>query len=268
MPDKFKYSDHYKKQAVKRLEDIQKQKTFLEKLEKEVKQEIQQEYKKVETIVEDNIKEGSEKIKEIEHYVKEPSHIKILKILVVLIALSIIGYLVYSNFFSSQDFNYFYDIGSEKDSARIYLTPADRITDVINDTDSNYRNLTSQLVYFDFPVPANSETINIQVRFKDNFPNNSKMSFGARDQVDWHYVYNQIFTQKNENATGEWIVIQTEFEISQDSLVIQNQKLSMLFNIPHLSPNQNQTNNMSVPVDWINITVHKPGLFEKWGWIK
>src|SRR3989344_9468540 len=58
-----------------------------------------------------------EEVKEIEQdalkYIKEPKHIKIISLLIPIL---IIAYLIYANFLVSQDFNYYYDIGSESDN--------------------------------------------------------------------------------------------------------------------------------------------------------
>lgn len=189
-------------------------------------------------------------------YAKEPKHIKIIKIFAILAVIGIIGYLLYANFIISQDFNYFYDIGSEQDAKKPYLTPISRVSDIVNEN----REMTDGLVYFTANIPRGSETISVQARFKDNFPNNSLMSIGASDNsTAWHYKYNLIFS--TSNTTGQWLIGSTTFNIKQDKLSIKNNQLSILFNMPHFSKG---FKNNTIPIDWINITVHKPGLIEKW----
>jgi hypothetical protein len=39
----------------------------------------------------------------------------------------------------------------------------------------------------------------------------------------------------------------------------------MFLNMEHLNPDKTTTNKMYIPVDWIEVTVHKNGLFEKTG---
>ena len=186
---------------------------------------------------------------------------KIAKTLAILIPLAILGYLFYSNFLVSQDFTYFYDIGSENDN---YLGPASRISDKIIEGDISYRNLTDGLVYFTVPVLKGSYSISVSARFKDDFPEKSKMSFGASDNSTiWHYKYNLIFNEtESGNTNGQWLIRETNYDIKENNLAIKNGKLSILFNTPHLYQTQNKTNTYYIPIDWINVTVHKDG------WIK
>lgn len=247
---KQRYNQYLNKKRAERQEELQKKKSMIEKLEKEV-------------IVEEKkiAKEIKEDTEIVVNYVKEPKHIKILKIIIILIALGIIIYLVYQNFFASQDFNYFYDIGSSLDAKKPYLTSTDRTSDIINDT-FNYRIMTDRLVYFNVPIPQGSESLQVEARFKDNFPKNKEMRIGANDNAtEWGYLYKNIFTG---NLTREWVIESTSFNIQEDKLVIKNNQLSMLFGMPHLE--QNATLNYTIPIDWIKIDVHKPGLIEKWNW--
>ena len=122
-------------------------------------------------------------------YLKEPKHVKILKIMAVFIPLIFLSYLVYANFIISQEFEYLYDIGSEGEK---YFSPLTRISESIDEM-PNYKNLTDHLVYFDVPLAPGSEKINIEVKFKDFFPENGIMSLGAKDQEVWHYTYHPIY---------------------------------------------------------------------------
>jgi hypothetical protein len=107
-----------------------------------------------------------------------------------LIPLVIFGYLVYANFLASQEFNYFYDIGSEGEN---YLTPGERVSEIVNEGDLNYRNLTGHLVYLDVPIPRGAEKVYVEARIKTNVPEDGKISLGARDQEEWHYLYHLIY---------------------------------------------------------------------------
>jgi len=144
-------------------------------------------------------------------YLKEPKHIKIIKILIILIPLIILQFIFYSNFLASHDFNYFYDIGSQEDN---YLSPINRISDKFQDSDATYRNLTSQLVYFNAPIAKGSEFINITIKFKDNFPENSEFLLGAKDQEEWHYKYNLLY-----NPTIEKLMQKYNYQ-KKDSLML------------------------------------------------
>ncbi len=143
----------------------------------------------------------AEEVKEIEEkafdYITEPKHLKILKIIALLIPLLIIGYLIYSNFIVSKQFNYFYDIGAQGEQ---YLTPLTRVSAAVTEN-STYRNLTSGLVYFDVPIPRGAEKVDIQIRFKDNFPEVKTMSLGAKDQEVWHYNYHSIYNPSLNNLS-------------------------------------------------------------------
>ena len=116
----------------------------------------------------------------------EPNRVKILKVIIVLVPLLIIGYLIFNNFIASQEFDYFYDIGSKGEN---YLAPATRVSEQVE----GYREMTGGLVYFDVPISRGSEKVEIRVRFKDNFPENEGMSLGAKDQEVWHYKYKSIY---------------------------------------------------------------------------
>ena len=111
-------------------------------------------------------------------------YIEVIKILIIImIPLILIEFVIYSNI-HSQEFDYFYDIGSNNDN---YLSPANRISDKIGGAEINYRNLTDQLIYFDIPTVKGTDKINLEIKFKDNFPNNSKFLIGAKDEEEWHY---------------------------------------------------------------------------------
>ncbi|MCD4759904.1 hypothetical protein K8R33_03375 [archaeon] len=55
---------------------------------------------------------------------------------------------------------------------------------------------------------------------------------------------------------GEYIITETTFNI--EDLYIKDNKLSLLFNIPHLG--KEEYKNYTIPIDYINITVYKPAL--------
>src|SRR3989338_5574166 len=120
-----------------------------------------------------------------------PKHIKFFKIIIFIIPILIFGYLLYNNFIASKEFEYFYDIGSENDN---YLTPLARVSETVNEETSNYRNLISGLVYFNAPIARGANKVNVQVKFKDNFPENSRFSLGVKDQEEWHYKWSQIYS--------------------------------------------------------------------------
>ena len=115
---------------------------------------------------------------------KEPTKETVIKFLLILIPLIVLQYVIYSNFFASHDFSYFYDIGSEKDN---FLSPTQRVSSSGTENSVTYRNLTSNLVYFNVPVTKGSESINILIKFKDNFPESGNLIIGAKNQTEWNY---------------------------------------------------------------------------------
>lgn len=148
---------------------------------------------------------SEQETKQIKKLIKEePKIVKLLKLLIILIPLVIIAYLVTANFFLSHEFNYFYDIGTKES----FLSPSDRVSlpssDLESDLELNYRNLTSSLVYFNVPIEEGSENISISIKFKDNFPINSKLMLGAKDSEDWHYSYLTIYNPAIEQLSKRY----------------------------------------------------------------
>ena len=149
--------------------------------------------------------------KEIEEYLEEPKHVKIIKIIAIIIPIILALYLITTNFLISQEFNYNYNIGSEKD----YLSPLNRISE----KDNNSRNLTDGLVYFNVNIPKNSKKITIQTKLKPNFPENQKIMLGAKDQEEWHYKYNLLYNPTinfNENKLNQDLTNKTNIIIATD----------------------------------------------------
>jgi hypothetical protein len=180
-------------------------------------------------------------------------------ILITLIILGLVGHLIYQAYIIDKEFNYFYDIGGIEDSKKSYLTPLSRVTSITNQTtnSSSHRNvLTNGLVYLDVPIISGADSISISMNFKDNIPKNNQVQIGVRTAEEWKYNSTRVFYQ-NRSETQNWIIGQANFTIKD--LYIQNGKLSVLINIPHL--NKNVTMNQTVAIDWINVTVKKNGEF-------
>ncbi len=166
-------------------------------------------------------------VKDYSHII-EPDHIKTIKIVSLLIPLIIIGYLIYSNFIASQEFDYFYDIGSVDEK---YLSPITRISESAGE-DKNYRNLTSGLVYFDVPVAHGSESVKIEVKFKDYFPEGARsyMGLGAKDQEVWHYNYHSIYSP-SLNKLSEFPIKDNVYLINPNLYVLNPEELKYERNI-------------------------------------
>jgi hypothetical protein len=191
--EKFRYSEQYKREVEEKLREIRKHKEVLNKLQKDVER-----YEK-----------GLKKeYKGILRYFTAPKYVRILKILVIIVVFGIIAYLIAANFLLSQEFTYFYDIGSETDARSSYLSPLERVSEISDNT----RNLSHSLVYLNALLVRGAESIKVQTRLKENFPVESKiMNLGAKDKQEWHYYWKPIYSdslyyidsyEKKDNVYG------------------------------------------------------------------
>ncbi len=172
----LKYSEKYKKEIERKLEELREHKENRKKLEKKIK------------IYEKGLKK---EYKGILHYFAAPKYVRALKILVVIVVLGTIAYLIAANLLLSQEFTYFYDIGGETDARSPYLTPINRVSDISDNT----RALTSSLVYFNAPLVRGAESIKVQTRLKENFPEEREiMNLGARNKQESHYYWKPIYS--------------------------------------------------------------------------
>ena len=177
-------------------------------------------------------------------YIREPKHIRIIKILIILIPLVILSYLLYAHIFSEREFNYFYDIGGEGDN---YLTPLQRISEKFEDGE-NYRNLTQNLVYFNSPIVPGSKNVKVEVKFSDSFNQDSIFYVGAKDKQVWHYDFKPIYnpslsddsnfiyyqgayktSDKLNNLTKEEILEERNLVIASDSEILIKEREDINF---------------------------------------
>lgn len=222
--EKFNYAEHYKKKLA-----------YLENQKK-----LKQQGKIF----------GEKKIKPEPVYKKQqhPIAVKIIKILFILIAVGLIAYIFVNNYLLSHEFIYYYDIGSPNDASKNYLTPLERVSEPINTDGITYRNLTSQLVYFNVPIAKGSEKILVETKFQDNFPEKQKFMIGAKDQEYWHYSSNLIYNPTIEElmekypyeSNGEFVLIQLNDDEPNYDL---NDFINPQNNVPptKLSTNENIT---------------------------
>lgn len=85
---------------------------------------------------------------------------------------------------------------------------------------------------------------------------------GIKNDPEWlrqnvDYIVTDYSVPERE---GDWLIARTVFDIREEELFVKDNKLSVLFNVPHLA--QEATQNDTLPVDWIKINVHKPGVWE------
>jgi hypothetical protein len=243
-----KMNDKHRK-SLKKLEKVRRKKTALEEVERKLQL-------KVESIEKD--------ISQAEKWVKEPRHIRVLKVIAVLLAVGLIGYLITVNFLISQDFNYFYDIGGSEDAKNPYLAPGDRVSDVLTEGEIHYRSFDKGIIYLDAGIPRGFEYLLLSIKFKSSFPENYSFFVGVRNLEEWGYDFREIDSQPKKFNESSWVSSsEIKFYKSADNLYFANGKLNVALRAPHLWEGYPDK---VVYIDWINLTMHKPGLFEKMGW--
>ena len=171
-----------------------------------------------------------------------------LKVIILLIPIFIVGYLLYANFIQNQEFNYFYDIGSPEDSLKPYLAPLNRTSEIID----NYRNINHRLVYFNIPYTKGSENMLVTVKFLTDL--NNSFSLGIKNNIGWNYTWTNFDNYLPQE--DDWVIAERLFSLSGS--YPEKNKLSLSFDIIELSKNPE---NSTFFIDWINITVYKPGVF-------
>ncbi|MEK6922732.1 MAG: hypothetical protein AABX08_02955 [Nanoarchaeota archaeon] len=87
------------------------------------------------------------------------------------------------------------------------LTPTNRITQVNNITE-----LSGGLVYFNSIVPERANEAIVRAWFKDNFPEASTFSIGARDKKEWSYQYIKVFEKTYNKPIFTKETLPDEFE--------------------------------------------------------
>ena len=124
---------------------------------------------------------------------------------------------------------------------------------------------------YQFVIPKNDLAISYPGYFsfsKENYfePFRQRVITIPRD-LEWiknnvdYLVTDYNIPEKDNN----WLIADTTFNIKDESLYVKDGKLSMVYNVPHLS--NDQFINYTIPIDWINITVYKPSKVTEWfGW--
>src|SRR3990167_8495632 len=143
-------------------------------------------------------------------YIREPKHIRIIKILII-------------------------------------LTPLQRISEKFEDGE-NYRNLTQNLVYFNSPIVPGSKNVKVEVKFSDSFNEASIFYVGAKDKEVWHYDFKPIYnpslsnnsdfihyygvyktSDKLDNLKREQILEGTNFVIASDNKLLMKERKEVNF---------------------------------------
>ncbi len=190
---------------------------------------------------------------------KEPAYIRLIKILVILIPVIVLAYLFINQFFLPNTSYFFYDIGSQQES---YLTPKERVSNSIQSLDSteNYRNITSPLVYFDIPIESGAETVSIDIRFRNNFPQNSKLVVGAKDQEEWHYLSKTVYS-----PTIEYLINNYKYEQKGSTYLFKINKDIKEYTISEIKEGRVQAviaTDQNIDIPQFTIPDYTPGSFE------
>ena len=184
----------------------------------------------------------------------ETKHITTIKIIIILIPAIITLFLINMNFLFDQEFNYHYNVGN-KDSE--FLNPSERISQIKFEGETNYKELMGALVYFPINIPPNAEKIKVEIKFKDNFPEGGRLFLGAKSGEGWDYTADKIF-EKNSQDQNKWIVKEINYDLKLQNLDLDTRDNFFVIRTPHLG--QEEYKNYTIPIDYINITIYKPGL--------
>ena len=121
-----------------------------------------------------------------------------------LIPVVLIGFFIYINYIPlgrSIEFNL--DIGDQKSENKYGLTSdPERISEpkFTNNYDTSYREIKYPFIYFKVDkIPIIKDKFKIEVRFKDNFPENTTLNIGVKDKKEWSYKYIKLYESKYKN---------------------------------------------------------------------
>ncbi len=123
---------------------------------------------------------------------------KHVKLTILLIPVVLILFLLYANLIKSYDFNYFYDIGSEKDQKTPFITPLDRVSNIEN----NSRRITSGLTYFKSNIPKGSSSIEVELKFKPTGIDYERVLIGMQNLPEWSYKNSPVYDYNLEKLNG------------------------------------------------------------------
>ncbi len=116
--------------------------------------------------------------------------ILLFKMFIILLVIILIGFLLFQNFQPTGAV-----VLDVKESDSLELTPKERVVEINSVTE-----LVNNLVYFNSIVPQRTKEAKVRVWFKDNFPELSTFSIGARNKKEWSYKYKKVFEKTYDNA--------------------------------------------------------------------
>ncbi len=182
--------------------------------------------------------------------VNKPKMPLLVKIILILIPLAIFGYLITVNFLINQEFNYFYDIGGEEDAVKPYITPINRTSSIYYRNEMNYREINHKFIYISLPNIEGIETLRFNLKL---FSEEDTLLVGLKNSTGWNYTWKRLdIVSSNEPG---WTEARQEFSL--ENLFIENERINLILDSPNLSIFEG----FNYSIDWINITVYKPGVF-------
>lgn len=117
---------------------------------------------------------------------------------------------------------------------------------------------------YEFIIPNNDIIITSPLYFsftKDGYfePFRQKIIPIPSDKITLSKNVDYLITDYSEpEKSNNWVIAETVFDIQDDDLFIKDGRLSFVYNIPHLR--QEAFKNHTIPIDFIDITITKPGL--------
>jgi hypothetical protein len=154
------------------------------------------------------------------------------------------------------------DIGGDDTEGMAVLTgPFDRVSEPIYMDNLSYRELMHSLVYFELEdINLNKAgEVGVTVRFRDDFPADSRLLIGARNGPEWDYSWKEVYVSNidnrepsSETAPGnnsEWLTAEASWQMN--NLYIIDDTLRFSINVPHLTAESE----MTIAVDRVDITL-------------
>jgi hypothetical protein len=174
---------------------------------------------------------------------------KLLKGLILVIPIIFFGFVIYSNFNTASEVNYFYDLGGIQEFKSPVLFPSERVSSLKENV--SHRNLTAPMVYFNVPAEYSKGNITIAINIKDNLPRNDSLIIGAKASSYEEYITQVAYTASiNRTNVSNWQIVSAEFNTSD--LFVEDGEYTFYINAPHLGLSSKK--NSYVSIDWINVT--------------
>jgi len=153
---------------------------------------------------------------------------KSIKILKITFAILIVVFILIILYLNVRPFGAYLLITNQETT----FTTKERFSEVKTEGNIEYQEALDALTYTDLPVDKNiNNEILLNIRFKDNFPDYSKLVIGVRDKENWHYdqkiVYIKIPKEKIISPDNISIIPENSMiYIDNPSIVIDNKNIT------------------------------------------